>query len=195
MLMRLEPRAGRPAVERPHRARLPHRNLVALAELAGRVAVELERVGQRGAVVGSHRAVAGRRGGHVRDGPHPGGVMVAPRQKRLATGGAQRGRVEAVELQLVCREPLGDGCVARAAERAGRREAHVIEQDDEHVRCALRRPTRLDGRKPGVGILGVVGRQADVAPLGDRQGRARVDVIGALLARLSAFSQRGGTPT
>ena len=44
----LEPVArGRPAVERPGRAGLPHRHLVALAERARCVAVQLEDLGQR----------------------------------------------------------------------------------------------------------------------------------------------------
>ena len=39
--------AGRPGVERSHRAGLPHRHLMALAELGGVVAVELQRAGDR----------------------------------------------------------------------------------------------------------------------------------------------------
>ena len=46
--------AGRPAVERPRRAGLPDRHLVALAELGGRVAVELERQGEGSLVFGSN---------------------------------------------------------------------------------------------------------------------------------------------
>ena len=55
----LEPAAaGGPGVERAHRAGLPHRDLVALAELGRRVAVELQRLGQRGGGVGPDRVVA-----------------------------------------------------------------------------------------------------------------------------------------
>ena len=43
----LEAGAGRPRIERAHGARLPHRHLVALAELRGRVAVQLQRLGER----------------------------------------------------------------------------------------------------------------------------------------------------
>ena len=53
--------AGGPGVERTRRAGLPHRHLVALAELRRGVAVQLERPGQRRRGVGQHRAVAGRR--------------------------------------------------------------------------------------------------------------------------------------
>ena len=48
--------AGRPLVERPDRARLPHRHFVALAELRRRVAVELQGLGERRRVVRQHRA-------------------------------------------------------------------------------------------------------------------------------------------
>lgn len=50
----LEPAATRrPGVERSHRRGLPRRYLVALSELSRRVAVELQRRGQRGLRVGS----------------------------------------------------------------------------------------------------------------------------------------------
>ena len=58
----LEARAGRPVVERAHRARLPHRDLVALAELRGRVAVQLQDLGQRRLVQRADAVVAGRGG-------------------------------------------------------------------------------------------------------------------------------------
>ena len=46
----LEAAAGRPLVERAHRARLPDRHLVALAELRGAEAVELQHLRERGRV-------------------------------------------------------------------------------------------------------------------------------------------------
>jgi len=50
----LEPTAGAgPVIERPHRARLPHRHLVALAELGRAVAVEPQGFGQRRGAVGT----------------------------------------------------------------------------------------------------------------------------------------------
>ena len=56
---RLEPAAARrPRVERAHRRGLPHRHLVALAELRRRVAVELQRHRQRRLRVRPQRAVA-----------------------------------------------------------------------------------------------------------------------------------------
>ena len=92
----LEPAAaGRPVVERAQRAGLPHRHLVALAELSGRVPVELERLGQRRAGVRPERAVAGRRGGELGDGAHPDRVVVPAGQQRGPGRRAQGGGVEA----------------------------------------------------------------------------------------------------
>ena len=48
------------------------------------------------------------------------------------------------------------GVLTRAAERAGRAEAGVVDQDDQHVRRALRRPQRLDRRVLGVWVFCVV---------------------------------------
>ena len=71
------PAAARPGVERPDRARLPHRHLVALAELGGRVAVQLQRLRQRRAGVRPNRAVARRRRRDLGDPAHPDRVVVA----------------------------------------------------------------------------------------------------------------------
>ena len=164
--------AGRPLVERPDRAGLPDRHLVALAELRRRVAVELERHRQRRLVLGQHRAVAGRRGRDLADAAHVDRVVVAAGEQRLARRRAQRRGVEAVELEAALGEPLGGRRVDRAAEGARRGEADVVEQHDQHVGRALRRPQRLDRRELGVRILGVVGRQSDVLRVGDGKNRS-----------------------
>ena len=106
--------AAGPGVERPQRARLPDRHLVALAELRGRVAVELERLRQGGRGVRANRVVARRGRGDLGDPAHADGVVVASRQQRLARGRAQRGRVEAVVLQPVRGQSLRHGRRARA---------------------------------------------------------------------------------
>ena len=85
---------GRPGVERSHRAGLPHRHLVALAELGGRVAVELQDLRQRRLVLRPHRAVAGCRGGDLGDAAHADRVVVAAGQQSLPGRRAQRGGVE-----------------------------------------------------------------------------------------------------
>ena len=62
--------SGRPTVERPHRARLPHRHLVALAELGGRVAVQPQGLGDHRRAIGADRGVPRGGGRHVGDGAH-----------------------------------------------------------------------------------------------------------------------------
>jgi hypothetical protein len=74
-------RAG-PAVERSHRAGLPDRDLVALAEVGGRIPVQLERLGERRLVLRPQRAVSGRRCRDLGDPAHPHRVVVASAQQR-----------------------------------------------------------------------------------------------------------------
>ena len=165
----LEAAAGRPVVERPQRARLPDRHLVALAELRGRVAVELEDLRQRRAGVRPHRVVARRGRRDLGDAAHPDRVVVAAAQQRRPRRRAQRRRVEAVELQAARREPLRVRRRARPAERARRAEPDVVDQDDQHVRRARRRPQLLDRRERRVRILGVVRHQPGARQVRDRQ--------------------------
>ena len=165
----LEAAARRPVLERPQRARLPHRHLVALPELGGGVSVELEDLRQRSARVRPHRVVARRGRRDLRDAAHPDRVMVAAAQQRRTRRRAQRRRVEAIELQAAGRETLRVRRRARPAERARRAEARVVDEDDQHVRRARRRPQLLDRRERRVRILGVIGHQPGRAAIGDRQ--------------------------
>ena len=129
----LEAAAGRPGVEWTGGAGLPPRHLVALAKLRRGVAVQLERLGQRGAALGADRAVAGRRGGHLSDAAHADGVVVAPGQQRLAGRRAQRGGVKAVVLESVRGEFFRVRRVAWPTKSTSRAKARIVEQDDEHV--------------------------------------------------------------
>ncbi len=122
-----------PVVERPHRAGLPHRHLVALAELGRRVAVQLQRLGQRRAGVGPHRGVARRRGGQFRDAAHARAVVVAAGHQRLPGGRAQGRGVEAVVLEPLGRQALGRRHVHGSAEGRRGAKAAVVDEDDEHV--------------------------------------------------------------
>ena len=135
----VEARSGRPRVERSHRARLPDGDLVTLPELRGRVAVEPQRLRERRARLGADRVVAGSRGRDLRDAAHADRVVVPAREQRLPRRRAERRRMEAVELEAVRCEPLGSRRRARPAERARRREADVVEEDDEDVRRAIGR--------------------------------------------------------
>ena len=188
----LEATAARgPGVERAHRARLPHRHLVALAELRGRVAVQLQRLGERRRRVRADRAVARRRGRDLRDPAHADRVVVATGEKSLAGRRAQGRRVEAVVLQPVVGEPLGGRRRAGPAERARGAEAAVVDEDDEDVRSALGRAQRLDRGKLGVRILGVVGDQPRAGPVWDRKAVAR-ELVGHAPDRRWAPAQGQG---
>ena len=161
--------AGRPSVEGPHRARLPDRHLVALAELRRRIAVQQQRLRERRTGIGANRVVPGRRGGELGDDAHPHRVVVAAGQQRWPRRSAQRRRVEAVVLETLSGETLGRRRRARTAERARRGEADVVEQNDKNVRRSVGRPQRLDRRKLGVRILRVERQRAVVWPIRDRK--------------------------
>ena len=168
------PTTGRPRVERTHGRGLPGRDLVALAELGGRVPVQLQGERQRRLGVRAHRVVARCRRGDLGDGAHPDRVVIAAGQHRLPRGRAQGARVETGVLQPVRSELLGDRRRARSAERAGRTEPHVVQQDDEHVRRPGRRKHRLDRREPGLRVLGVVRRELRLADVGNGKDRTHV---------------------
>src|SRR5580692_4610477 len=70
--------ARRPAIERPDRTRFPHRDLVALAELRGRVAVEPKNLRQRRHRVGPYGTVTWSRGRDFRDTAHRHRMMITP---------------------------------------------------------------------------------------------------------------------
>ena len=153
----LEARAGRPGVERPHGARLPDGHLVALAELRRRVAVQLEGLGERCRGVRPDRVVAGCRRRDLGDAAHAHRVVVAAGEERLARRRAERRGVEAVVLETVRRETLGNGCRHGPPNALEAREADVVDQDDEHVRRSVRRSQRLDRRERRLRILRVQG--------------------------------------
>ena len=133
--------------------------------MGGGVAVELERLGERRLVLRPHGAVAGRGRRDLGDAAHAHAVVVPPAEQRRAGRRAQGGGVEPGVLEPVRREALEGRRVARSAEGARGAEAHVVDEDDEHVRGAGRRPDRLDRRERRVRILGVVG--GDARPTAD----------------------------
>ena len=84
-------------------------------------------------------------------------------------------------------QPLGRGGVDRTAEGAGGAEADIVEQDDQDVGGTGGWPQRLDRRKPGGGILGIVGRQPNLRPIRDRQDLTRKVVS---MATSTSFTPR-----
>ena len=166
----LEAAAARgPCVERPDRARLPHRHFVAFAELRRGVAIELQGPRQRRDGIGQHRAVARRAGGDLGDAAHAGGMVVAPGQQRLPRRRAEGGGVEAVVLQAARRQLFRVRRLAGAAEGARRAEPGVVDEDDQHVGRALGRAQLLDRREFGVRIPRVIGDQTGSLRSGDRE--------------------------
>ncbi len=134
----LEAAAARwPGVERSDRAGFPHRHFVALAELRGRVAVELQRPCQRRNGVREHRAITRRAAGDLGDAAHAGGMVVAPGQHRLTGRRAEGGGVEAIVLQPVRGELLRVRRLAGAAEGARGAKPRIVEQDEQDIRRAL----------------------------------------------------------
>ena len=161
----------RPRVERPERAGLPDRHLVALAELGRRVPVELECHRQRCLVLGKHRRVPGSRGRHLGDAAHVHRMVVAAGQQRLTCRRAQRRGVEPIEFHASVRQPFRRRRVHRPTEGAARPEPAIVDQDDQHIGSAFRRPDIPDRRELGRRILRVVRGQTHVLDLGNGQDR------------------------
>ena len=193
--------AGRPGLERPDRAGLPDRDLVAFAELRRRVAVEPQHLRERSRRLRPDRCVARCGRGDLGDRAHADRVVVAPGQQRLPRRRAQRGGVETGERQPAAGEPLGIRRAARPAEHARRAEAHVVEQHDEDVRRPRRRPDRRDRFVDGARVLGVVVDRPVVGRVGDGEDRAvhrgSPSTAARGRARGTGFrrrSARGGSP-
>lgn len=146
--------ARRPRVKRSHLARLPRRHVVTLVDMRRRVAVQRQDLRQRRRRLRPDRGVPrrGRRrlGDHPH--PHPHRMMVTARQQRLPRRRAQRADMEPVIRQPAHRQTVGVRRRARTAERVHRPEPRVVQQDQQHVRRALRRTQRLDRRELGVRI-------------------------------------------
>ena len=182
---RLEPAAARrPRVERAHRRRLPHRHLVALAELRRRVAVQLQRHRQRRLGVRPQRAVARRRRRRLGDAAHPDRVVVAAGQQRLPGRRAQRRGVEPVVPQPAGGEPLGGrrAGTARRTRSTRRTRRRRAGRSARSARPAGGSSGSIGGIRR-VGVLRVVGRQPGRRPVRDGQHRAGVPVRAHLVLR------------
>ncbi len=94
-------------------------------------------------------------------------MVIAPGQQGLASGRAQGGGMKTGVFETLTCQPFGGGGVDRAAKGAGGAKTHIVQQDDEHVRRALRRPQRLKFREAGVRVFGGKGGQAHVGRVWD----------------------------
>ena len=142
---------------------------MALSELRRRIAVQHKGFGDGRFFLGPHTAVARRRCGDLRDAAHAHRVVITPGQQRLPGGRTQRRGVKAVQLQPTRGQPLGRRRITRPAEGRRTTEAHIVEQHDQYVGCALGRAQRGDRRVGGVRVFGVIRRQADM--FGVRNGQ------------------------
>src|SRR5271165_3195361 len=177
---------GRPSVERPVRTCLPDRHFVALAEMRGRVAVELKRSRQRGHRIREYRAVARRRSSNFGDAAHAGGVVVAPSQHRLSCGRAERCRVEPIELQAVGRQFLRVRRLARSTKSTGRTKASVVDENQQHIGRPCRGPQVPDGWELRFRVLSVIGCQTEWLHIWDGENGA-LNLVVVTHERLPSF--------
>ena len=190
---RLEPTTTRgPRVKRAHRRRLPHRHLMALTELRGRIPVQLQSHRQRRLRVRPQRAIARSRRRRLGNTAHPHRMMITARQQRSPRRRTQRCGVETVVHQTTRRQPVRRRRTTRTTKRARRAETDIIQQDDQNVRRTLRRQQWLDRREGSVWILRVISRQTRRWPVRDGQHRACMSVgtHGFLQNRLFRKAQR-----
>ena len=135
----VEAPAVRPPVERPGRTLLPVGRQVPLAERRRAVAVVPQDPRQRRAVPWQRRRVAREPAGELADRAEADAVVVPSGEQRRPRRRAQRRDVEPV----VAHPALGDPGVVRrldrSAEGARVAEPGVVDEDQQHVRCAVRR--------------------------------------------------------
>ena len=127
----LEAAEGRPVIERTRRARLPHRDLVALAELRGVVPGLSQDLRQRNTRIRARRPIAGRRRGGLGDLPHTHLVMVAAAEHGRTRRRADRRGVEPAVAQPTACQALSRRHRHGTAERTGGTETDVIQQDEQ----------------------------------------------------------------
>ena len=145
--------ARRPRIEGPHRRRQVRGDLVALAEHGCGVSVVFQRQRQRRLRIGNQGVVPRRRRCELGHHPESNGVVVAPVKERRPRRSTQRRCVEPVVGKAILGKAVGDRGVDQSTERTRGTEAHVVQQDHQHVRGSLGWPQRLDGRIRRVRVL------------------------------------------
>ena len=113
-----------------------------------------EHLGQEAGRPGDAGVVAGEAGGELDDATHADAVVVAAGEHAGAGGRAQRRGVEVGVPQAA----LGQGVERRrgdvGAEATQLGEAHVVEQDDDDVRCSRRRFRHRWPERLGIPVVG-----------------------------------------
>ena len=109
-----------------------------LAEATRRIAVPLQRLHKRLAILRQSRRVAGKRPGELADHPETDRVMVAPRHQRRTRRRAKRRRVETVVRQPRAGQPVERRSADRPAEPTRIPEARIVGEDQQDVRRTIR---------------------------------------------------------
>lgn len=130
----IEPKAGRPPLERAHHAGQPVRGVVVLPEPRRTVPVLLQDPPDSGGRPGQQRVVARVPGGPLGQETRPAIVMIAAGQQRGAGRPAHRGRMKPVVSQARGRQRVERRSRHRAAERPRLPETDIIQHNDDHIR-------------------------------------------------------------
>ena len=171
----------RPTVHRPGDTQFPGRQLVALAEHRGAVAVEPQDLGQRCDGLRTRAVHARERGAHLGHAAHVRAVRVAAGEQRHARRRADGHGVEVVVAQAALGEALERRHVDRPAKTSRVAEPEIVHQDEDDVGCA--RPfgwLQLEARRRR-GLACIDFRDRRMLWLGKRQNRA----VRRLVARVT----------
>ncbi len=127
----------RPAIEGARNARLPRSGFVPLTKRTGTVTVEPHHLCQRCNTVRDLTRITRecRRGLHDRTGVRR--VVVAARFQRVTCGRTERSGMEIVIAKATLSQAIESRRVDWATERGRCAKTHIVNQNDDDIRCAL----------------------------------------------------------
>ena len=152
----LEPPPQRPPVERAGRSRVLRRGQVPLAHAERVVAQRQQHLREHPPIEGQDTVVPRVPGRSLGDARQPQGMVIAPGQNGPTRRGAQGRGVHVRVPQPLGRQAVEHRSLHQAPERRQLTEADIIEDEEHHVRRALRRARGLRPRRAGR-----IGRPAD----------------------------------
>ena len=126
-----------PTIERSHLGDLVQRGVVPLAEGIVYIAGALQVIGHRLGGLGHDGVITWEPHGRERVAAEPDGVRVAAGHERRAGRGTQGCRVEIVVAQPTLGQAIDVGGFDETAEAADLGKAHVVQEKDDDVGCAL----------------------------------------------------------
>ncbi len=139
----IEAAAERPAVEGAGGAALGQRRHMPLPDHVITIGVRAQHLGDGAGLARDLAAIAGIAGIEIGEAADADRMMVAAGQQRRARGRAHRRGMEARIAQALGRQPIDGGRFDRRAVAAEIGEADIVEEDDENVGGAARRPGRV----------------------------------------------------